>query len=95
MDSFAEIEPVAYSEFRERMHNLDIVECGDGSDGAKIFHQMKMGVSRARFYPVAYRGDHEMVFPPTIQAVLEYFGFDAADWQNAVNPPQAQDGLPG
>ena len=80
MDDFdLRIQPIAFEEFRRRLRLIGIEATGEHV-GAITFRMFRMGLGTPGFYSVAYRRDDGMVYPPTIEAVLRYFGIEASDW---------------
>lgn len=85
MDSFdVRLQPVTFSELSDRLEALGIAR-HDPIEGAYIFQKQgfRMGVGLNLFYPVAYHGDDELVYPPVIEALLAYFMVSVEEWVTA------------
>jgi len=78
---------MTFRELADRLKAWGINARSTGYDHTRAFHRIgfKMGIGLVQFYATVCRSDDDVVYPPTIAAILDYFLILHQDLEN---PPE-------
>lgn len=82
---------IAYAELRDRLlrwgvNETDHADCCAVADlGCRYFVRHRVG-GGGPYYPIVYRGDDDIICPPTIRFMLATFGISPRQWLSEGTP---------